>query len=63
MNIKTTLCKENGFHPIENLGISVQGKDSNNTMIEILTQTKANNIKLTMEIELQDKKIIYIENN
>ena len=63
MNIKTTMCNNNGFNAIENLGISVQNKDCNNTIIEIIIQTTKNNISLTMEIELNDKKIIFVKIN
>ncbi len=60
LNIKTIKKTDEGFNFIKNLGISVQGCDSNKCINEIFIQAKANNIKVCMEIELKNKTVLTI---
>jgi hypothetical protein len=53
---------DNGYVYYEKLNISIQGTDSNYSLKEILTQCNFNKIKLNMEIELENKQIVYIIN-
>ena len=50
-----------GFYYLDNLGISVQGVDSNRCLLEIITQCVENKIKLYIEIKLIDNNIIKIK--
>jgi hypothetical protein len=61
INISTIKRKDSGFYYISELGISVQGIDSNKCIYEILNQCYKNNIKLKMHIELKNKEIIMID--
>ena len=49
---------ERGFDYYPDLGISIQLKDSNNTMKEIIHMVKLNNYNMDISIELRNKKII-----
>lgn len=61
LNIKTIKKTDEGFSFIKNLGISVQGCDSNKCINEIFIQAKANNIKVYMEVELENKTMLTID--
>ncbi len=60
LNIKTIQKEDKGFYYLENLGISIQGVDSNKCINEIVNQCIHNNIKLKLNIKLSngDKIII-----
>lgn len=58
-NIKGT----NGFHWNEDLKISIQNKDGNNTFLEILRLVKINQYKIRIEIKLKNKKNIIVNFN
>lgn len=60
LNVVTIKKENNGFYYLENIGISVQGVDSNKCMFEIATQCVANNIKLSMKIKLKDETVINV---
>jgi hypothetical protein len=52
LNIQTTKRTSKGYYYINKLGISIQGVDSNKSILEIITQCSHNNIKLNMNIVL-----------
>lgn len=55
------LTNENGakgYNWCSKLNLSIQGKDNNGTMKEILNMIKVNNYSIQMTIELDTKKII-----
>jgi hypothetical protein len=54
LNIKTIKKEDEGFYYLENIGISVQGVDSNKCLIEIINQCIENEIELLMKIKLID---------
>lgn len=58
LNIKTTKKTDEGFYYLENLGISVQGAESNKCLSEIVNQCTKNKISLIMKIKLIDNTII-----
>ncbi len=58
MNIKLIETNENGYTWYKDLGMSIQGKDSNLTFKEILRMIKLNQMKLEIEIQLKNKEII-----
>ena len=60
LNIKTIKCTDKGFTYNEDLGISVQGVNSNFCLYEIIVQCENNNIKLYIDIELDNKEKIII---
>ena len=60
LNIIALKKVDNGFYYSDNLGISVQGADSNKCLLEIITQCIENKIKLYMKIKLIDNNIIEI---
>lgn len=60
INIKTIKQEKKEFHWIENLGISVQNVDANNCLFEIINQSIINKIKISIEIKLNDNRIINI---
>ena len=51
---------DSGFYYLDNLGISVQGVDSNKCILEIINQCLNYNIKIMMKIQLENNKIIEI---
>ena len=55
LNIKLIEQKDKGFYYIENLGISVQGVDSNKCLFEIINQCIKHKISLIMEIKLYNE--------
>ena len=61
LNIIALKKVDNGFYYSDNLGISVQGADSNKCLLEIITQCIENKIKLYMKIKLIDNNIIEIK--
>ena len=60
LNIKTEEKKDRGFVYYQNIGLSIQGADSNKTMSEILNMCKIQNIKLDLEILMLDNSIFNI---
>lgn len=54
LNIKTIKKQNEGFYYLEEIGISVQGADSNRCMSEIINQCVKNNLSLKMKIRLND---------
>ena len=57
LKIKTIPKHDEGFYYLENLGISIQGVDSNKRLYEIVNQCIKNEISLKMQIKLYDKSI------
>jgi len=60
-DIKTFEKKDKGYYYLENIGISVRFKNSNESIDEIINQCEINNIKLYMKIELYDGEITKIK--
>lgn len=60
LNIKTIKKNDEGFYYLENIGISVQGSDSNKSLYEIIKQCTENNIKIHMKIKLIDEILINV---
>jgi len=60
LNIKTINKTDDGFIYLENLGISVQGVDSNKCLIEIVNQCIENKIILDMKIKLRDETFLQL---
>jgi hypothetical protein len=60
LNIKTIKKKDEGFYYLDNIGISVQGVDSNKCLLEIINQCIENEIELSMKIKLIDDITINI---
>ena len=58
LNIKTIKKVDEGFYFIEDLGISVQGTESNKCLSEIVNQCIANEINIVMQIKLSNCIII-----
>lgn len=61
LNIKTFNKTDQGYYYIDDIGISVQGVDSNKSIEEIINQC-GNNIKCEMKIKLKNGKNIYLNN-
>lgn len=61
LNIDTKYRNDSGFYYIDELEISVQGVDSNKCIQEICNQSIINEIKLDIEIKLDDDKCIMIQ--
>ena len=61
LNIKTIEYNDRGFYYLKELGISVQGVDANKCLYEIVNQCIKNNIKLKMNIKLENKDDIIID--
>ena len=55
LNIKTIKKLDEGFYYLEDLGISIQGVDSNKCLLEIINQCVENEISLIMKIKLNDE--------
>ena len=51
---------DKGYKYIDDLDISIQGTDSKSSLYEIFNQCKKNNIKLKMEIKLDDSSKVLI---
>ena len=60
LNIKTIKKEDEGFYYLDNIGISIQGVDSNKCLLEIINQCLENQIKLSMNIKLINNIIINI---
>jgi hypothetical protein len=60
LNIKTLKKEDQGFYYLEDIGISVQGVDSNKCLSEIMNQCKINKITVDMKIKLDNGTIIVI---
>lgn len=60
LNIKTIKKLDEGFYYFEDLGISIQGVDSNKCLLEIINQCIENEISLIMKIKLNDETNINI---
>ncbi len=60
LNIKTIRKEDEGFYYLDNIGISVQGVDSNKCLLEIINQCIRNEIELSMKIKLIDDITINI---
>ena len=60
LNIKTIKKEDEGFYYLDNVGISIQGVNSNKCLLEIINQCIKNKIGLYMKIKLIDKNTINI---
>ena len=60
LNIKTIKKEDEGFYYLDNIGISVQGIDSNKCLFEIINQCIENEIEISMKIKLIDDTTINI---
>lgn len=63
MNIKTVKYEQEGFYYINNIGISVQGVDSNKCILEILNQCTINDISIKLKIKLLNNVMFNISIN
>ena len=52
LNIKTIKKEDEGFYYLDNIGISIQGVDSNKCLLEIINQCIENEIEISMKIKL-----------
>ena len=57
-NIKKYKFNDNGYKWDEDLGLSIQGKDSKNTISEILMFTEIQKFNMYIMIELENEEII-----
>ena len=55
LNIRTLQCNEHGFVWYPDIGISVQGVDSNRAILEIVNQCQKNRFKLSITILVNDR--------
>ena len=60
LNIKTIKKEDEGFYYLQELGISIQGVDSNKCIYEIVNQCIKNNIKIIIDIKLNNNTDIQI---
>ncbi len=60
LNIKTINKNDEGFKYLDNIGISIQGADSNKSLFEIINQSIINEIKIFIKIKLINENIIHI---
>ena len=60
LNIKTIKKLDEGFYYLEDLGISIQGVDSNKCLLEIINQCVKNEFSLIMKIKLNGETNINI---
>jgi len=60
LNIKTIKKENDGYYYLDDIGISVQGVDSNKCLLEIINQCIENEIELNMKIKLNNNIIIYL---
>ena len=60
LNIKTIQKEDEGFYYLDNIGISIQGVDSNKCLLEIINQCIENEFELQMKIKTIDNIIINI---
>ena len=61
LNIKTIKKEDEGFYHLDDIGISIQGVDSNKCLLEIVNQCLENRIELSMKIKSNDGTIIDIK--
>ena len=61
LNTDTLKKEDNGYYYLDDIGISVQGVDSNKCLYEIINQFIKNKINITIEIKLVDNNIVNIE--
>jgi hypothetical protein len=61
LNIKTKKKEDEGYYYLEDIGISIQGVESNKCILEILNQCVKNKINIVMEIKLFNNNILNIE--
>lgn len=61
LNIKTIRKEDEGFYYLDNIGISIQGTDSNKCLYEILNQCIENEINIKLQIKTFDNLIINIK--
>lgn len=52
LNIKTVKKDDDGYYYLDNIGISIQGTESNKCLLEIINQCVENKIELFMKIKL-----------
>jgi hypothetical protein len=52
----------NGYTWYSNIKMSVQGKDANNTISEIMKMIQLNNYTIQLKIKLNTERIIYYKN-
>jgi hypothetical protein len=62
MKYEEGLRTTNGYHYDKDLNVSLQYKDALKTFIEIFNLVKTLDIKFYIKIELENKKIVYLEN-
>ena len=55
LNIKTIIKNDEGFYYLEDIGISIQGVDSNKCLLEIINQCIDNKITIIIKIKLNDE--------
>ena len=60
LNVKTIKKTNEGFYYLENIGISIQGSESNKCLHEIVKQCIEKKIKISMQIKLINENIINI---
>ena len=60
LNIKTIIKNDEGFKYLDNIGISVQGADSNKCLLEIINQCIENKINIYLKIKLIDNILVNI---
>ena len=60
LNIKTIKKEDEGFYYLDNIGISIQGAESNKCISEIINQCIENEISLCMKIKLINEITITI---
>ena len=60
VNIKTIKKEDNGFYYLQDLGISIQGVESNKCIYEIVSQCIKNKINITITIKLHNNLDILV---
>ena len=53
--------KDEGYYYLEDLGISVQGIETNKAVLEIMHQCRCNDIAIIITIKLCDNSVIQID--
>lgn len=61
INIKTIKKQDEGFYYLEDVGISIQGVDSNKCLLEIINQCIKSEIHLVIVIKLLNETIVNID--
>jgi hypothetical protein len=57
-NMKLGIYNEKGYHWSKKLNLSVQNKDSNGCMIELLNMIHVNNLYINLKIKLKTNKVV-----